>query len=107
MDRTKDSPDDDILESQNRYMTEQLSKKISQLRGAAYDIEIETKEHNRLLDSMGNDFDSGQGFLSGSYGRMNKMLSTGGKNRRVMCYISLFLVGMFVIIYYLLAKVSR
>ncbi|XP_023217254.1 BET1-like protein [Centruroides vittatus] len=104
MDHAKD---DDVLESQNRYLTEQLSQKVSKLRSVAYDIEVETKEHNKLLDSMGDDFEGTTGFLHGSFGRVHKVLNSGRGNRKITCYISLFLVGAFIIMYYLISRVTR
>ncbi|GFS66135.1 BET1-like protein [Nephila pilipes] len=98
---------EDALEAQNRYHAEELSKKISKLKSVAYDIEIEAKDHNRLLDDVGNEFDSSGGFLSGSLNRMNKMMFTGRSDRRLMCYVIFGTVGLFIVFYYLAHKVTR
>ncbi|KFM67445.1 BET1-like protein, partial [Stegodyphus mimosarum] len=97
---------EDVLESQNRYHTDELAKKISKLKSAACDIEIEAKDHVRLLDDVGNEFDSSQGFLSGSFNRMNKMMFTGRNDRRLMCYVVLITVGLFIVFYYLAHKAT-
>lgn len=98
---------EEALEAQNRFHAEELSQKISQLKSVAYDIEVETKEHNRLLDGTGTEFDSAQGFLAGSFNRITKMTSSGRGNRRLMCYVVLFIVGIFVVFYYLAHKITR
>ncbi|XP_015904293.1 BET1-like protein isoform X2 [Parasteatoda tepidariorum] len=98
---------EDALEAQNRYHTEELSKKISKLKSAAYDIEVEAKDSVRLLDDVDNEFDSGSGFLSGSLNKMNKMMFTGRSDRRLMCYVVLITVGLFIVFYYLANKVTR
>ncbi|KAG8184070.1 hypothetical protein JTE90_013704 [Oedothorax gibbosus] len=98
---------EDALEAQNRYHADELAKKISKLKSVAYDIEVEAKDHNKLLDDVGNEFDSSGGFLSGSLNRVNKMMFTGRSDRRLMCYVVLITVGIFVVFYYMAHKVTR
>ncbi|GBN15445.1 BET1-like protein [Argiope bruennichi] len=98
---------EDALEAQNRYRADELAKKISKLKSVAYDIEVEAKDHNRLLDDVDNEFDSSTGFLSGSLNKVNKMMFTGRSDRRLMCYVVLITVGLFIVFYYLANKVTR
>ena len=67
---------------------------------------MDTREHNRLLDSMGSDFDSTESFLGGSAGRLTKMISGGRGNRRALCYTAGGLVAVFVLFYYVLSRIS-
>ncbi|XP_043222339.1 BET1-like protein isoform X1 [Amphibalanus amphitrite] len=94
------------MDYENRAMTDQLSSKVSRLKSLAFDIDMDTREHNRLLDSMGGDFDSTETFLGGSAGRLSKMLSGGRGNRRVLCYTAGGLVAVFVLFYYVLSRIS-
>ncbi|XP_013785710.1 BET1-like protein [Limulus polyphemus] len=98
---------EELLEAQNRQMTENLSLKISHLKNISLDIEGETKEHNRLLNGLGLDFENSQGILSSSFNRVSKMIGAGSGNRRVMCYISLGLVGLFIVGYYIIANITK
>lgn len=48
---------------------------------------------------------SAQGLLGGTMNRLSNMMGKGKDNRRIMCYIILFLVGLFVLFYYVISKV--
>ncbi|KAL3842610.1 hypothetical protein ACJMK2_020603 [Sinanodonta woodiana] len=98
---------EEIFDSENQARVEGLSSKISRLKGFALDIESETREQNRNLDTMHDDFGSGEGLLTGSMTRLNHMVSSGKGNRKVMCYIIIGLVGLFFLSYYLISKVTR
>jgi len=91
---------DEMLEQENQLLTENLANKVSRLKNLAFDIHSDTKEHNRYLDSMDGDFDSSRGLLSGSITRLGHMVSSGKDNRKIMCYIIIFLVLVFIVSYY-------
>ncbi len=97
---------EDILEAQNRERTERIASKTSYLKSLAYDIENEAKDHNKLLDNVGDDFDSTGSFLSGTLNRVHKMMGTGRNNRKLMCYVA-FGVVIFITILYLMASKLR
>ncbi|CAN8004113.1 unnamed protein product [Ixodes hexagonus] len=44
--------DREQLEQENQRLADQLSNKVSHLKSLAYDMEVETKEHNRLLGGL-------------------------------------------------------
>ncbi|KAF4532886.1 hypothetical protein B566_EDAN001490 [Ephemera danica] len=85
---------EDILDSQNRLMTENLSLKL------AFDIESEAKEHHGLLDGLGSDFESSNGMLSGGMNRIHRVLNGGRNNRRAMFYMASIVTGTFLVIYF-------
>jgi len=93
-----------LMDFENRQRTERLAQKISHLKSYAIDIEVETKEHNKLLDNVDNDFDSNLGFLSGGRNRLNRLLQSGSHNRRFMCYLSLILTFFLLFAYYFISK---
>ena len=68
------------------------------------DIESEAKDHHRLLDGVGEDFDGSSGLLTNSLGRVNKMLGGGKTNRQIMLYIIIFVVVVFVVLYYVIGR---
>ena len=51
--------------------------------------------------------DSSKGLLGGSMQRLSHMVASNASNRKLMCYLILFLVGAFVIGYYALAKIKK
>ncbi|XP_054162693.1 BET1-like protein [Oppia nitens] len=99
-----DHMSDGLMESDNRQRTDRLAQKISSLKNFAIDIETETKEHNRLLEEVDNDFDSNLGFLTNGRNRVNRLLQSNRQNRRFMCYLSLILTSIFIFMYYLITK---
>jgi blocked-early-in-transport protein 1 len=94
-----------MLDKENQMMTENLANKVSFLRGIAFDMENETKDQNRYLSGMNSDFDSTEGLLGGSVNRISHMVGSGKNNRKLMCYLILFLVGLFLVSYYLISWV--
>ncbi|OQR72944.1 BET1 protein-like [Tropilaelaps mercedesae] len=79
--------EEERMDAENRRLTDNLARDIKQLKTLAYEIQDETKEHNRYLDGMGWNFDSTQNLLTGGVNRINKLLGSGRSNRRLMCYI--------------------
>ena len=72
----------------------------------ALDIENETHEHNRLLDNIDGDFNSGETLLGGSLNRIKGLLTSGRQNRKIMCYMSAFVILFLFLVFYLLGKVT-
>ena len=65
-----------------------------------------TQQHfyYRLLDSMDGDFDSTSGFLGGTLNRVNKMVSSGRGNRKIMCYV---ILGVILTIFFLYLTIKK
>ncbi|XP_064477496.1 BET1-like protein [Ornithodoros turicata] len=99
--------DSDRMDAENRLLADDLSKKVSHLKSLAYDIEVETKEHNRLLDSLGWDFEGSRGILSGSMGRVGKLLGSNKGNRRLMCYVIVTVVALVLLGYTLASRATK
>ena len=95
---------EEAMDSQNREYQERLSQKTAFLKSLAVDIESEAKDHHRLLDGVGDDFDGSSGLLTNSLGRVNKMLGGGKTNRQIMLYIIIFVVAVFVVLYYVIGR---
>ncbi|XP_041366300.1 BET1-like protein isoform X2 [Gigantopelta aegis] len=104
--RSGNGKTEEMLDHENQSRVEGLATKISRLKGIAVDLESESRESNRYLDDMTDDFGSTTGLLSGSIHRINNMINTGRSNRKIMCYIILGLVGLFLITYYLIIRVT-
>lgn len=97
---------EEMLDQENQMRVGGLASKVSLLKEIALDMEDESKSSNRYLDSMTGDFGSSQGLLSGTMNRLNVMVGSGKNNRKLMCYIILGIVGLFVIFYYLVMRIT-
>ncbi|EDO40976.1 predicted protein, partial [Nematostella vectensis] len=98
---------ENIMESENNRMVDNLASKVSRLKGIAIDIERESKQQNDYLGGMGDDFGSASGLLGGSVQRLSNMMGAGKSNRRLMCYLITGLVFIFFVLYYGLGKIVR
>ena len=47
-----------------------------------------------------------RGLLGNTLGRVNLMLGGGKTNRQIMCYVVMFIVFMFIVLYYLISRLS-
>ncbi|XP_012942111.1 BET1-like protein [Aplysia californica] len=97
---------EEMLDQENQMRVGGLASKVSLLKGIALDIEGESKSSNRYLDGVAGDFGSSEGLLSGSMNRLSNMVSSGKGNRKVMCYIILGLVLLFVVFYYFIMRIT-
>ncbi|XP_055900778.1 BET1-like protein [Biomphalaria glabrata] len=96
---------EEMLDTENQRRVTGLADKVSLLKGIALDIESESKDSNRYIDSMSGDFSSSEGLLSGSMHRLSHMVGSGKNNRKLMCYIVFGLVLLFVVTYYFLSRI--
>ena len=97
---------EDIIDAQNRERQERLASKTSYLKSIAFDIESEAKDHNRLLDNVGDDFDSTGNFLSGTLNRVQHMIGSGRNNRKLQCYVVLATIFFIFFIYILSSRLT-
>ncbi|KAG2462849.1 BET1L protein, partial [Polypterus senegalus] len=78
-----------------------LSLILAQL---ALDIDKETEEHNAYLDGMDSNFLSATGLLTGSVKRFSNMVRSGRDNRRLLCYVSVGLILLFFVLYFIVSR---
>ena len=114
---------EEAMDAQNREYQERLSQKTAFLKSLAVDIvsckygekkqnktysffpqESEAKDHHRLLDGVGDDFDGSSGLLGGTLGRVNKMLGGGKTNRQIMCYVVILVIFVFIVLFYIIGR---
>ncbi|KAL8601935.1 hypothetical protein ACOMHN_008427 [Nucella lapillus] len=93
--------DDEMIENQNQQGTESLSSKVSILKLIAIELEADSKKSPTFVDGVLSSLGGAEGLLSGSMRRMSTMLNTTQNNRRLMCYLIAFLIGMFIIFHYI------
>ncbi|KAK2866953.1 hypothetical protein QQF64_022609 [Cirrhinus molitorella] len=98
---------DDMLDAENRMMAENLASKVSRLKSLAYDIDKEADEQNNYLDGMDSNFLSATGLLTGSVKRFSTMVRSGRDNRKILCYVSMGLVVVFFLLYYLVSRLQN
>lgn len=98
---------EDMLDSENKRMAENLASKVSRLKSLAYDIDREVDDQNDYLDGMDSNFLSATGLLTGSVKRFSTMVRSGRDNRRLLCYVSVGLVIVFFLLYFLVSRIQR
>ncbi|KAM7397339.1 hypothetical protein PAMP_020320 [Pampus punctatissimus] len=98
---------DDMLDTENKRLAENLASKVSRLKSLAYDIDREAEDQNEYLDGMDSNFLSATGLLSGSVKRFSTMVRSGRDNRRILCYVSTGLVLLFFLLYYLVSRIQH
>ncbi|XP_015227702.1 BET1-like protein [Cyprinodon tularosa] len=96
---------DDMLDTENKRLAENLASKVSRLKSLAYDIDREAEDQNDYLDNMDSNFLSATGLLTGSVKRFSTMVRSGKDNRRLLCYVSGGLVLAFFLLYYLISRI--
>jgi len=87
------------LEDDNTRMEDELKGKIGALKSLSIDIGHEVREHNRLLNSVDNDFDSVQGLLSNSIGRILRLAKSGSRHH--IAYLLLFCLAVFIVLWWI------
>uniref|UniRef100_A0AAQ4Q9A7 BET1-like protein n=1 Tax=Gasterosteus aculeatus aculeatus TaxID=481459 RepID=A0AAQ4Q9A7_GASAC len=97
---------DDLLDQENKRLAENLATKVSRLKSLAYDIDREADDQNEYLDGMDSNFLSATGLLSGSVKRFSTMVRSGRDNRRILCYVSVGLVLVFFLLYYMVSRIQ-
>ncbi|XP_072277859.1 BET1-like protein isoform X1 [Pyxicephalus adspersus] len=97
---------DEMLDAENKRLADNLSTKVTRLKSLALDIDREADDHNMYLDGMDSDFMSVTGLLSGSVKRFTGMARSGKDNRKLLCYVSVGLVGLFFLLYFLVSRAS-
>ncbi|KPP61070.1 BET1 protein-like, partial [Scleropages formosus] len=95
---------DDVLDAENKLLGDNLAAKVSRLKSLAFDIDKEAEEQNSYLDSMDSNFLSATGLLTGSVKRFSTMVRSGRDNRKILCYVSVGLVLLFFLLYYLVSR---
>ncbi|XP_048401548.2 BET1-like protein [Stegostoma tigrinum] len=97
---------DQMLDAENQRMTDSLSSKVSRLKSIALDIDQEASDQNRYLDGMDSDFLSTTGLLTGSVKRFSSMVKSGRDNKKLLCYMSIGMVLLFFILYFLVTRLQ-
>ncbi|XP_046860500.1 BET1 homolog [Xenia sp. Carnegie-2017] len=88
-----------MLEEENDRMVDDLSNKVQALKSLTIDIGNEVRAQNQMLRGMDDDFDKTGSFLSATMGRLTALTNKG--HQWIMCYLLLFCVFVFFVVYYL------
>ncbi|KAI0101940.1 v-SNARE protein [Hypoxylon sp. EC38] len=86
-------------ERQNNARLEELSAKVSSLRGVTVDIYDNARAQD-VIDHTSDTFSSMSTQLKGSAGRLGRMAASG--NKVAILKLSAILIGTFLVIYYIL-----
>ncbi|KAI0113308.1 hypothetical protein F4814DRAFT_343010 [Daldinia grandis] len=86
-------------ERQNNARLEELSAKVSSLRGVTVDIYDNARAQD-VIDNTSDTFSSMSSQLKGSAGRLGRMAASG--NKIAILKLSGILIGAFLVLYYIL-----
>ncbi|KAI0849858.1 hypothetical protein F5Y00DRAFT_235011 [Daldinia vernicosa] len=86
-------------ERQNNARLEELSAKVSSLRGVTVDIYDNARAQD-VIDNTSDTFSSMSSQLKGSAGRLGRMAASG--NKVAILKLSGILIGAFLVLYYIL-----
>lgn len=92
--------DGDALEESNEQMTSDLREKVSALKTLTIEIGNEVKYQDKILRDMDNDFERTGGFLGNTMNRVMRLAK--GNHNYYICYLFLFSVVVFFILYMVL-----
>ncbi|KAI0602002.1 hypothetical protein F4775DRAFT_588820 [Biscogniauxia sp. FL1348] len=85
-------------ERQNNARLEELSAKVSSLRGVTVDIYDNARAQD-VIDHTSDTFSSMSQQLKGSAGRLGRMAAAG--NKVAVLKLSAIIVGVFIVLYYI------
>jgi blocked-early-in-transport protein 1 len=86
-------------ERQNNARLDELSAKVSALRGVTVDIYDNASRHE-IIDDTSDKFGSMAGSLKGSAGRLTRMAASG--NKIAVLKLSGIIIGAFLLLYFML-----
>ena len=66
-----------LFEEENNSQISALKDQVSALKELTLDINTEVNEQNKFLNNMSNDFDSTEGLLGGTMGKLKHMVEQG------------------------------
>ena len=85
------------MENENDAQITALLGKVNQLKEVSVQIGNHVREDNKLLNGMGDQFDSSGGLLNGTVKRLSAL--AGSKDSWHMLYMAIFVVFVFLFIY--------
>eukprot|EP01114_Cavostelium_apophysatum_P017056 TRINITY_DN4976_c0_g1_i2.p1 TRINITY_DN4976_c0_g1~~TRINITY_DN4976_c0_g1_i2.p1 ORF type:complete len:139 (-),score=24.34 TRINITY_DN4976_c0_g1_i2:16-432(-) len=103
--RLAQQQDEQLLERDNDKSLEDLASKVRMIKKVSEDIEIGITEGNRRLDDLDSDMSGVQGLLKNTMGKLNELTRSGGS--RHMCYLILFIVFVFLLVYYIITRTRK
>ena len=95
-----------IMEQENNRLADQLASKVSRMKMISLDLKDDVEDDVNYLNEADTDFSSVTGLLGGSVNRFKKMVDSGRGNRKLMCYVIIFLVSLFFILYFIFTRHS-
>ncbi|KAJ2897040.1 hypothetical protein MKZ38_005029 [Zalerion maritima] len=85
-------------ERQNNSRLDELSAKVSALRGVTVDI-YDNARDQVVIDNTNDTFSNMSSSLKGSAGRLTRMAASG--NKVAILKLSAIIIGIFIVLYYL------
>ncbi|KAM4550463.1 BET1 homolog [Fundulus diaphanus] len=87
-----------VHEEENEQLREGLRAKVGALKSLTIEIGTEVRVQNQLLSDMDSDFDSTDGLLGATIGRVKRL--SRGSQTKLLCYMLLFCFFVFFVLYW-------
>lgn len=100
---TEDGSAKNVLETDNDRLVADLERKVGALKAATQGIHDEVSDQNRLLGGMGVDFESAGTMMTTTLRRVEGLLRGGGGQVHI-CYLVMFTVAVFLLLWWLVGK---
>ncbi|KAJ8878896.1 hypothetical protein PR048_019499 [Dryococelus australis] len=94
------SASENLLESENEVMTDELKDKIHALKSLSIDIGMEVKYQDKIIRDLDDDFEHTGGFLGSTLSRVLR-LGKGGHNYYIL-YMILFSLFVFAVLWFVI-----
>ena len=88
------------VENDNDFHTDELRDKVASLKSLTIEIGNEVREHNKLLDSLGERFDFSKSALGASLQRLG-LISKKGYKHSNLCFLLMFCVFVFAVMWFM------
>jgi len=93
-----------LLEKDNERKLDELAQTTSVIKGLVRDIESGIDTSNKNLSFLDKEMGDVQGLIGGAMIRLSNLTQQGGT--RHMCYLILFVVFIFVLLYFIITRVN-
>jgi len=87
------------LEDESQVYIDVLSENIRAMKNIASNMKDHLSDENNKLNDLGKGFDKSNKLLKFTHAKMDEIMSS--KSGRVTCYLGLFVILFFVILYFL------
>ena len=87
------------VEQDNEIQADELRDKVASLKSLTIEIGNEVREHNKFLDTLGDDLEKSRGLLGAAFSKLG-FISRKGYKQSNICYLLMFCFVVFWIMWF-------